>query len=178
MLRLGRKAMSKGETCRGLIVVVALGVIVLCLAHAPAVAEEQWSTYSNPRYGATADYPTDLFTVQDPPPENGDGQTLHTADGRAELTIYGTNNIDGESPDIYVSRHVSLADVSYKKVGEDFYAVSGKRGATIYYERCNFPNLDVLVCFYISYPAAEKAKWDAIVTRIGQSLRFALTGLQ
>ena len=170
--------MSKGRACRGSTLAVAMGATGLCLAHVPAVAEEQWATYSNPRYGATADYPADLFTVTDPPPENGDGQTFHTADGRAEFTIYGTNNIDGEPPDIYVSRHVSLADVSYKKVGSDFYAVSGKRAATIYYERCNFPNLDVLVCFYISYPAAEKAKWDAIVTRVGQSLRFALTGVQ
>ena len=59
-----------------------------------------------------------------------------------------------------------------------FFAVFGTRGATIYYERCNFPNMDVLSCFYVSYPAAEKAKWDAIVTRIGQSLRFALRGSQ
>jgi hypothetical protein len=144
----------------------------------PTVAQEQWGTYSNPRYGATADYPTDLFTMQDPPSENGDGQTFRTADGRAELTIYGTNNIDGERPEVYVPRHVNLDDVSYKKIGSDFYVVSGTRGATIYYERCNFPNEDVLVCFYISYPTAEKAAWDAIVTRIGQSLRFALSGSQ
>jgi hypothetical protein len=71
---------------------------------------------------------------------------------------------------------VSLRDVTYKKIGADFYAVS--RGATTYYERCNFPNMDVLSCFYVSHPAAEKAKWDAIVTRIGQSLRFALRGSQ
>jgi hypothetical protein len=42
----------------------------------------------------------------------------------------------------------------------DFYAVSGTRGEMIYYERCNFPNNDVLTCLYVSYPAAEKAKWD------------------
>jgi hypothetical protein len=153
-----------------------MGAVGFCLSGVPTAAEEQWATYSNPRFGATADYPADLFTLKDPPPENGDGQTFHTADGRAELTIYGTNNIDGEPPGTYVSKHVSLADVSYKKVGADFYAVSGQRGAAIYYERCNFPNLDVLVCFYTSYPAAEKAMWDAIVTRIGQSLRFASTG--
>ena len=38
------------------------------------------------------------FSVQEPPPENGDGQTFHTADGRAELTIYGTNNRHSEEP--------------------------------------------------------------------------------
>jgi len=118
------------------------------------------------------------FSVQEPPPENGDGQTFHTADGRAELTIYGTNNLHSEEPQAYVQHNVSLCDVTYKKIGADFYAVFGTRGATIYYERCNFPNMDVLSCFYVSYPAAEKAKWDAIVTRIGQSLRFALRGSQ
>ena len=141
-----------------------------------AAAQEQWGTYSNPRFGATADYLADLFTVKDPPSENGNGQIFRTADGRAELDIYGTNNIDGERPEVYVPRHVNLDDVAYKKIGSDFYAVSGTRGETIYYERCNFPNDDVLNCFYISYPAAEKTDWDAIVARIGQSLRFALTG--
>jgi hypothetical protein len=87
--------------------------------------------------------------------------------------VYGTNNIDHERPEVYVPRHVNLADVSYKKIGSDFYVVSGTRGATIFYERCNFPNDDVLNCFSISYPATEKAAWDAIVTRISRSLRFA-----
>jgi hypothetical protein len=143
-----------------------------------ALAEERWATYLNPRFGAAADYPADLFTVKDPPPENGDGQTFHTADGRAELSIYGSYNIDGERPEAYVQRHVSLRDVTYKKIGADFYAVSGTRGATVYYERCNFPDNDMLSCFYVSYPAAEKAKWDPIVTRIGRSLRLAQTGSQ
>jgi hypothetical protein len=170
--------MSQRQARRGLILALAMGAVGLCLAGVPTAAAERWATYSNPRFGATADYPADLFTVMNPPPENGDGQTFHTADGRAELTIYGTNNIDGEPPETYVSKHVSLADVSYKKVGADFYAVSGKRGAAIYYERCNFPNLDVLVCFYMSYPAAEKTMWDEIVARVGRSLRFASTGSQ
>src|SRR4029078_9553672 len=90
----------------------------------------------------------------------------------------GTNNLHSEEPQAYVQHNVSLRDVTYKKIGADFYAVSGTRGATIYYEHCNFPNMDVLSCFYVSYPAAEKAKWDALVTRISQSLRFALRGSQ
>jgi hypothetical protein len=54
--------------------------------------------------------------------------------------------------------------------------VSGTRGTIIFYERCNFPNDDVVNCFSVTYPAAEKAAWDPIVTRMSQSLRFALTG--
>ena len=99
--------------------------VALCLWGRAALAQEQWDTYSNPRFGATAEYPADLFTVQEPPPENGDGQTFHTADGRAELTIYGTNNLHSEEPQAYVQHNVSLCDVTYKKIGADFYAVFG-----------------------------------------------------
>ena len=84
------------------------------------------------------------------------------------MSIYGSSNIDGERPKTYVSRNVNLGDITYKKIGSDFYAVSGTRGEMIYYERC-FPNDDVLTRLYVSYPAAEKAKWDPIVARIGRS---------
>jgi hypothetical protein len=138
-----------------------------------AVAQERWDTYANPRFGATAEYPADLFSTQEPPPENGDGQTFHTADGRAELTIYGANNIDSDKPKTYVEKNVSLDGVTFKKSTSKFYAVSGKRGGAIFYERCDFPDRDVLNCVYISYPAAEKAAWDKIVARISTSLRHS-----
>ena len=128
----------------------------LCLWGVVALAEERWATYLNPRFGAAADYPADLFTVQAPPPDNGDGQTFRTADGRAELAIYGSYNIDDERPEAYLAHNVNLGDVTYKKIGSDFYAVSGTHGETIYYERCNFPNHDVLSCFYISYPPRRR----------------------
>lgn len=110
---------------------------------------------------------------EDAPPENGDGQRFSTADGHAELAVYASYNIDNETPEDYVANRVDLAGVSYKKIGRDFYAISGTRDASIFYRRCNFPNRDVIACFHISYPEAEKAKWDAIVTRIARSLRRA-----
>ena len=74
---------------------LALALIVgFCAWSTAAAAQEHWATYTNPRFGTTTDYPSDLFTVQDPPAENGDGQTFRTADGRAELSIYGTNNLE------------------------------------------------------------------------------------
>ena len=87
--------------------------------------------------------------------------------------MYASYNIDNETPEDYVANRVDLAGVSYKKIGRDFYAISGTRDASIFYRRCNFSNRDVIACFHISYPEAEKAKWDAIVTRIARSLRRA-----
>ena len=147
--------------------------IGLCAWIGATVAQERWATYSNPRFGTTADYPADLFTVQDPPPENGDGQGFRTADGRAQLSIFGGYNVEHDTPQSYVARNDEFESASFKRVTSDFYAVSGTRDAAIYYDRCNFPpgNDDILNCIHITYPAAEKSAWDGIVTRISQSLR-------
>jgi len=59
-------------------------IVIVTLAFASncaSVAEERWATYSNPRFGKTADYSADLFTVLDPQPEKGDGQVFETQDG-------------------------------------------------------------------------------------------------
>ena len=92
--------MTARQTLGGL----ALPLVVALLAFSgTAPPKEHWATYLSPRFGAAADYPADLFTVKDAPAETSDGQTFHTADGRAELAIYGSYNIDGERPEAYVS---------------------------------------------------------------------------
>jgi hypothetical protein len=143
------------------------------LMSAAALAEERWSTYGNARFGVFVDYPASLFTVENAPPDNGDGQSFRTADGQAELAVWGSYNIDNETPEAYLHDKVDLSGASYKKAGRDFYAISGTRDQSIFYQRCNFPKGDVIACFNISYPEADKAKWDEIVKRIGQSLRTA-----
>jgi hypothetical protein len=47
------------------IAIVTLTFASICAS----VAKERWAIYSNPRFGTTADYPADLFTVLDPPPD-------------------------------------------------------------------------------------------------------------
>jgi hypothetical protein len=155
-------------------VVLACAFTALALA-CPAQAQEQWATYKNPRFGTTADYPAHLFTQREPPPENGDGQTFRTGDGRAQLSIYGARNVEGDTPQSYLDRYVDLegAAIGLKRVTARFYVVSGTRGEEIFYDRCNFPAKrdGIIDCFTIAYPAADKAVWDAVVTRLSRSLR-------
>ena len=120
----------------GFILTVVAGLFALSAA---VPAQGRWATYSNPRFGTTADYPADLFAVQDPPPENGDGATFRTADGRAQLAIYGAYNVDSDTPASYVAKYEELKSATYQRVTAGFYAVSGTNGADIYYDRCNFP---------------------------------------
>ena len=136
-------------------------------------AEHRWTTYANPRFGAAADYPAELFTVRDRPPENGDGQTFHTADNRAALSVFGTNNVEEDSPGSYVGKYFKGPEVTYKHVTRRYFVVSGARNGEIFYQRCNFPAAadGAIVCVNLTYPEREKAQWDAIVTRISKSLR-------
>jgi hypothetical protein len=154
----------------GVVVIVAAGWFALA---GTAAGEGHWATYANPRFGTTADYPADVFTTQDPPPENGDGTTFRTADGRAQLAIYGAYNVDNDTPASYVAKYEELSSAAYKRVTSAFYAVSGTTGADIYYDRCNFPprHDDILNCIHVVYPAREKGFFDPIVTRISKSLR-------
>lgn len=148
--------------------------LLALLALAPAAsAQTRWATYANARFGTTADYPADLFTRRDPEPENGDGVRLHTADGRATLIIYGHYNSENDTPARYFDRIVDKTGVTYRHVTRTSYVASGRRGADIFYERCNFRRGDraTVDCFELTYPANEKKRWDAIVARISKSLR-------
>jgi hypothetical protein len=135
--------------------------------------EHQWATYHDARFGTTADYPADLFTVRAWRPLGGSGQIFRTADGRAQLTIYGKPNFEEDSPSFYVQKHFNKPDVTYKNTKWPSFIVSGVRNSEIFYYRCNFKIIinGILDCMEMRYPAKDKAKWQPIVTRIGQSLR-------
>ena len=139
----------------------------------PSIREHQWATYHDARFGTTADYPADLFTVRAWPPTNGDGQIFRTADGqRAAHDLRHAQFRRGLAE--FLRREV------FQQAGSDLQAhqvavfvVSGVRDGEIFYTRCNFPIIinSIIDCFELRYPAKDKAKWDAIVTRISNSLR-------
>ncbi len=168
--------MQPRNAWRAFIVVTALagsGVAVAQQSQDQEHPEEhQWATYHNARYGTTADYPADLFTVRAPPPTNGDGQTFRTADGRARLLIYGVRNFDEDLPSSYVAKYFNKPEVTYKRTKWPFFVVSGVRDGEIFYDRCNFPIIinSIIDCLELRYPAEDKAKWDPVVRRISNSL--------
>ncbi len=148
-------------------------IVAVFFWSAAAVAQHRWTTYHNARFGTTADYPADLFTVKERPPDNSDGQTFRTADGSATLLIYGTHNIEEDTPRSYVEKYFDKPEVTYKRTRSSFFVVSGVRNGEIFYHRCNFPRQadGIINCLELRYPAKEKAQWDAIVTRVSNSLR-------
>jgi len=128
-----------------------------------------WKRFEVAETNASVDVPADVFTKDDGKPETGFGAKLLTADGRANLTIQSMNNTAGESPSAFLTRMNPPRDIVYKRVTPNFFVVSSVRKGKIWYNRCNFVGRNIS-CVLINYPAAEKMQWDAIVTRISNSL--------
>ena len=156
-----------------MIALAALATIAAQLSAASA-KEDGWRTYANPRFGTIADYPASIFTRLEPPPENGDGQTFTGKDGTVKLSVYGSFNSAAYTPRSYVDELIRPRDaISFERIAKNFFAVSGRRGETIWYQRCNFPggDPDTIHCVVLEYPAAQKQECDPIVARIAKSLR-------
>ena len=122
-----------------------------------------YNEYVNPRYGFTALLPSS-FRAQ-PPPEDGDGQAWTSPDGQVLLAAYGTNNVLNYSPEQDEAADARFLSVVYVNISGDIVTVSGyqNNGRTIVYQRdvVGPGSIDTL---YWSYPANQKAQWDAAVT--------------
>jgi hypothetical protein len=149
----------------------AVAVVALCLLTAIAAAQD-WSTYSNPRFGTSAEYPANEFRPL-PPPENGDGQSFAAADG-ATLSIFGAHNIDNDTPSSYEQmirggRNRDYANVTYRAAGADWLVLSGYRDDSVFYEKYIFAD-GLIHGLTIVYPRSAKAHYDPIAARAARSL--------
>ena len=137
-------------------------------------AEASWRTYINPRFGVAVDYPP-IFTREDPPPDNGDGQTFRTQRGEAILKVFGSYNVDNEKSDqLMASQKRRDVAYTYERAAKTWFVLSGTRNGQISYTRCNLRGnrSDVLGCIKLEYPSTDAAQWHDVVVRLAESLRF------
>jgi hypothetical protein len=137
-------------------------------------AETSWRTYVNPRFGVAVDYPP-FFTREDPPPDNGDGQTFRTQRGEAVLKVFGSYNVDNEKSDrLMAAQKRSDVAYTYERAAKTWFVLSGTRNGQISYTRCNLggDGSDVLGCLELEYPSTDAAHWNDVVVRLAESLRF------
>lgn len=142
-------------------------------AQSPALLDDAWERYTNPRFGVRVDYPA-VFAVREPPPDNGDGQTFRTRRGEAELRVFGGNNIDDENAArMMASRKQPDTHYSLERATKGWFVLSGRRGTTITYLRCTLGPDSVFGCADLSYPANEAERWSPMVERISRSLALS-----
>lgn len=133
--------------------------------------QTNWSRYANSDTGVAIDIPRDIFAVDAGPTAHAPGRTFTTSDGRADVSIYSMANEPGGTPASFLRKRFQLPESSavYRRVTSRMLAVSGFREDKIWYARCNF-SVSRVSCVAMNYPAQEKRSWDAVVTRMSNTL--------
>jgi len=131
-----------------------------------------WQTFEVPEFGTRVEYPAHIFAAAGKA-KRGVGQRFESADGRATLSIYATDNEAGDTPGTYLRKYLRRSRLGYERIARSFFAISKEGGGLIYYSRCNFSDSSkpAVHCFDLVYPQGEKRAWDPVVTRISLSLR-------
>jgi hypothetical protein len=133
---------------------------------------ETWRTIHTTRFGATAEVPASW--VMDPPPENDDGRSFWSPNGRAEIIVSGIFALGETIADKMASEPEIGQTITYIKRGPGWIVISGTKGERIFYEK------SILTChdkiwndLWIEYPEAEKHNYDALVTHVSATLHAA-----
>ena len=135
-----------------------------------------WTNYSNARFGESIEIPPG-FVNDVPEPENADGLTFHSADGKAALLVWGSNLLDEDFKSDAASRLQSEKDdgweVSYQtQSGNEWSVYSGSKAERIMYQRAiSSCKGSQALYFRIEYPKAQQPDYDPIVARLGKSLK-------
>jgi hypothetical protein len=131
-----------------------------------------YKTYSNARYGYSIAYPAGILVPQGEA-DNGDGQVFVSKDKTAEMRVFGSNIVQGET--LQSAFDVALAGendpewvVSYKLLKKDYFVVSGKHGARIFYFK-TMKRGNVFKSVIIQYDESERAIYDPITARVSRS---------
>jgi hypothetical protein len=166
------RARSKEITMRKQTILAISGAFLLC---ASAGAAEGWGHYANGRFAYDIDIPPGFSEIVEP--DNGDGGIAKSADGKAELRVWGGYVLDGDFADEAARR---LADdqndgwsIAYQAQKDDWASWSGTRGSQLFYQRAIEGCDGAAAYFRLDYPAEQKALYDGVVGRLVKSLRAA-----
>lgn len=134
---------------------------------------EEWATYSNGRFGTSIDYAPKLFRME-PPPENDDGRRFVSLEGSARFMVFGAHNVFGSTLPELIGQDLAAGQdetVSYRRSGKDWFVHSGIRGRDFFLRKVVLgEGGEIIHTFEISYPKADKARFDPVASRMAASL--------
>ncbi len=141
-----------------------------------ANAQAKYRTYTNDRFAFSIEYPSDLLKMQ-PPPANNDGRTFKSKDGTIEMRAWGQHNaLERNLAEEYDESVKVCGNASvYKVFYERYFVISCTVNGRIFYQKTlnrGTTAPEVFYTFTIEYPRSQKAKMDAVVTRISRSFKF------
>jgi hypothetical protein len=134
-----------------------------------AVQAADWKSFSNDRYGFSVDVPASFKASA--PPENDDGLTFNSPDGRAEIRAFGHLLLDGQNLVDDAEQYSSDLHVTYRHATARNFTTSGLKGDHIVYVR------EVATCkgiaaaiLWVEYPRSEKTQFDPLIAHMARTL--------
>ncbi|MEO1217367.1 MAG: hypothetical protein AAFY45_27820 [Bacteroidota bacterium] len=133
-------------------------------------AQERYKTYQNVRFEFCLDVPYQIFEAQRPP-ENGDGLRFLSRYGESLLITHGGHSL-GKSLKQEMEFELETGDfrdrkreITYERIAEDFFILSGYVGEKIFYQRTHLEN-KIFKSLYLEYPKAEKERFNEIISHM------------
>jgi len=135
---------------------------------AGAAWAETWRTYVNPRFGVSAQVPSNW--TMGPEPANDDGRAFTAPDGSAEIIVSGILSTLSRDQEFSIRTAPNPGEtITYKAVRGAVVVVSGTHADKIFYRK-SVLNCGIWNDVSIEYPVQEKAKYDALVVHVAASL--------
>ena len=155
--------------------------IILGLSSPSFGGDIQYKRYINVRFAYGISYPEGILIPQGEA-DNGDGQKFISEDKTVEMLAYGYYNPEPEEFTLkYMFDHETTENsadhpgrkVTYKKLTETWYVVSGTEGDKIFYTKVFYKKKEnTNIHFFISYPKSRKHEFDAITAEISKSFKL------
>ena len=170
-----RRRASVGH-CTGRTIEMRAIILAAALALAPIEAgAAEFRPFGNDRYGFSVDVPAGYTASA--APENDDGRSFTSPDGRSTLAVYGHLfvGVAGMIEDERQEEQYSAGDgvrVTYRQVSAEASTFSGLKGERIVYQRavttCGGTAAAIL---HAEYPTTQKVFFDPLIRHMAQTLR-------
>ena len=134
--------------------------------HIELEAEEEWTYYSNGRFGYTIKYPIKWVAGEEA--ENGDGKILYIGNPDIDIRVYGGHYMEGIS-DIYHNENLAR---QYTKLENGYEAVLllGKENGKVIYDMVYISSEDIEYHFYAEVSEQFFADNEKILLEVARSL--------
>jgi hypothetical protein len=149
---------------------IASLILLLFVAIQVQAQDANWKTYVNERFGFSLTYPSSLIPTT-PDPIDGAGREYHTADHEFSIgTAAHFLRLTDPNESLETNWRDELKDdkglITYKRKGKSWYVVSGiTTNGYVFYNKFYTQGKN-WAAFQITYPKAQKVKYDPWVVRI------------
>lgn len=125
--------------------------------------------YVNNRFGFSVIVPAGFERSESP--ENGDGDHFASSDGRATLSMYGSNSSGVTTKEYYDDlAHGLGVEPTYTRLADDWCVLSGQKGDNIFYTKVFVGSASVNT-FTFEYPAEQATQYRSTNDQIANSFK-------